>query len=405
MRDASAGLRPPLAGESMSLADDLKTEARRLGFDLVGIAPAAAPGGFAALGEWLDRGFAGEMQYLPNRREAYAHPDAVLESVRSVVMLGMNYRTADPAASVEGSGRVSCYAWGERDYHDLIRERLETLKTFLAIREPASSIRGVIDTAPLLERDFARLAGLGWFGKNTLLINKHLGSWFFLAALLSDVALDSDVAHTASHCGTCTRCLDACPTDAFVAPYELDARRCISYLTIELRGPIPVELRAGMGDWMFGCDVCQDVCPWNRKAPHSAEPAFAPRSDLRPVDARELLSLDAEAFRARFRHTPLARPKRAGLLRNAAIVLGNQRDRAAVPVLMERLEDIEPVIRGACAWALGQIGGACETLRRRLEIETERTVRQELEAALGTASEGRESPDASLRKLRNTNEH
>lgn len=389
----------------MSLADDLKTEARRLGFDLVGIAPAAAPGGFAALGEWLDRGFAGEMQYLPNRREAYAHPDAVLESVRSVVMLGMNYRTADPAASVEGSGRVSCYAWGERDYHDLIRERLETLKTFLAIREPASSIRGVIDTAPLLERDFARLAGLGWFGKNTLLINKHLGSWFFLAALLSDVALDSDVAHTASHCGTCTRCLDACPTDAFVAPYELDARRCISYLTIELRGPIPVELRAGMGDWMFGCDVCQDVCPWNRKAPHSAEPAFAPRSDLRPVDARELLSLDAEAFRARFRHTPLARPKRAGLLRNAAIVLGNQRDRAAVPVLMERLEDIEPVIRGACAWALGQIGGACETLRRRLEIETERTVRQELEAALGTASEGRESPDASLRKLRNTNEH
>jgi epoxyqueuosine reductase len=369
----------------MSLADDLKTEARRLGFDLVGIAPAAAPEGFAALGEWLDRGFAGEMRYLPNRREAYAHPDSVLEGVRSVVMLGMNYRTAEPAASVEGSGRVSRYAWGERDYHDLIRERLNALQAFLASQEPTASIRGVIDTAPLLERDFARLAGLGWFGKNTLLINKHMGSWFFLAALLTNVALDPDLMHTASHCGTCTRCLDACPTDAFVAPYELDARRCISYLTIELRGPIPVELRSGMGDWIFGCDVCQDVCPWNRKAPHSGEPAFSPRSDLRPLDARELLTLGAEAFRARFRHTPLARPKRAGLLRNAAIVLGNQRDRAAVPVLMERLDDIEPVIRGACAWALGQIGGACEALRRRLEVETESTVRQELEAALALA--------------------
>jgi epoxyqueuosine reductase len=370
----------------MSLADDLKTEARRLGFDLVGVAPAAAPGGFAALGEWLDRGFAGEMQYLPNRREAYAHPDSVLEGVRSVVMLGMNYRTAEPAASVEGSGRVSRYAWGERDYHDLIRERLEALKAFLAGREPTASIRGVIDTAPLLERDFARLAGLGWFGKNTLLINKQMGSWCFLAALLTDIALDPDSAHTASHCGTCTRCLDVCPTDAFVAPYELDARRCISYLTIELRGPIPVELRSGLGDWIFGCDVCQDVCPWNRKAPHSAEPAFAPRADLRPLDARDLLTLDADAFRARFRHTPLARPKRAGLLRNAAIVLGNQRDPAAVPVLVDRLDDREPVIRGACAWALGQIGGACEALRRRLEVESESSVRQELEAALALAT-------------------
>ncbi|HVW01633.1 MAG TPA: tRNA epoxyqueuosine(34) reductase QueG [Planctomycetaceae bacterium] len=373
----------------MSLADDLKTEARRLGFDLVGIAPAAAPGSYAAFGEWLDRGFAGEMQYLPNRREAYAHPDSVLEGVRSVVMLGMNYRTTEPAASVQGSGRVSRYAWGERDYHDLIRERLEQLKAFLASREPTASIRGVIDTAPLLERDFARLAGLGWFGKNTLLINKHMGSWFFLAALLTDISLDPDAAHTASHCGTCTRCLDACPTDAFVAPYELDARRCISYLTIELRGPIPMDLRAGIGEWIFGCDVCQDVCPWNRKAPQSVEPSFAPRSDLRPLDARELLSLDTDAFRARFRHTPLARPKRAGVLRNAAIVLGNQRDRSAVSVLVERLDDAEPVIRGACAWALGQIGGAREALQFRLGIETDGSVRHELEAALAVAEPAR----------------
>ncbi len=210
-----------------------------------------------------------------------------------------------------------------------------------------------MDTAPLLEREFAQLAGLGWIGKNTLLLNKQLGSWFFLAALLTDQELDYDEPHVADHCGTCRACLDACPTGAFVEPYVLDARRCISYLTIELRGPIPDNLRSGVGDWLFGCDICQDVCPWNHRAPASPEAAFAPLEDMNPVvELAALFALDDAAFRERFRHTPLWRAKRRGLLRNAAIVLGNRPHAAAIPALIRGLNDPEPLVRGASAWAL-----------------------------------------------------
>ena len=339
------------------LTTDLKAEAHRLGFELVGVAPAVSPGGVSALHAWLDRGFAGEMQYLERRRDAYAHPEHVLPSVRSVLMLGLNYRSQDPAPSEPGQGQVSRYAWGTTDYHSVLRGRLKRLGQYLKQHVPEAKSRGIVDTAPLLERDFARLAGLGWFGKNTLLINKRQGSWFFLAALLTDQELVYDVPHETSHCGTCTRCLDACPTDAFDGPYVLDARKCISYLTIELRGPIPEPLRAGLGDWLFGCDVCQDVCPWNRKAPRTVDPIFQPRSDLRPVDARQLLRLTADEFSARFAETPLARPGRAGILRNAAIVLGNSGDADAVPDLIAALKDHEPLVRGAAVWALQKLGG------------------------------------------------
>ena len=198
---------------------------------------------------------------------------------------------------------------------------------------PGCRGRGVVDTAPLLERDFARRAGLGWFGKNTMLINKRLGSYFFLGALLLDLELRPDPAHETIHCGTCTACLDACPTQAFRGPGLLDARRCISYLTIELRVPIPEELRSSMTEWVFGCDICQEVCPWNRKAPVSAEPSFQPRADLRSLDLIELLGLSEEEFRRRFRGTALTRTKRRGLLRNAALALGNQGNPAALPAL------------------------------------------------------------------------
>lgn len=212
-----------------------------------------------------------------------------------------------------------------------MRERLKSLADFLHEQRPGCRTRGCVDTAPLLERDFAKLAGLGWFGKNTMLLNKRLGSFFFLAALLTDIELSPDEPHHTSHCGTCTRCLDACPTDAFVEPYVLDARKCISYLTIELRDqPIPTELRSQMGEWIFGCDVCQDVCPWNRKAPASNEPAFVAREQLHPVDLEWLLSLDEAGFEAAFAGTPMHRTGRAALLRNAAIALGNSRDMKAL---------------------------------------------------------------------------
>jgi len=334
--------------EDLSLA--LKSEARRLGFELVGIAPAVTPAGIHEFLDWLERGYAGGMNYLQRREGAYHHPRHVLDGVRSVVMLGINYNTQKDNAHLESSrgdssreeprpagdgsategiqapvikARVARYAQGRADYHDVIREKLRDLAEFLRRESPGCKARGIVDTAPLLERDFARAAGLGWFGKNTMLINKRLGSWFFLAGLLTDVELEYDAPHASSHCGTCTRCLDACPTGAFVEPYVLDARRCISYLTIEHHGPIPEELRAGVGDWLFGCDICQEVCPWNRKAPVATEVAFQPQPELESLDAGELLTLSEDDFHRRFGHTPLARPGHAGLLRNAAVVADN----------------------------------------------------------------------------------
>jgi epoxyqueuosine reductase len=272
-------------------------------------------------------------------------------------MVGMNYHTnpSPPVATGGIAGRISNYAWGS-DYHEVLWQRLDQLLNWVQMEAPGCRGRTVVDTAPLLERDFARLAGLGWFGKNTMLINKKIGSYFFIGALLLDLELNVDKPFTADHCGTCTACLDACPTDAFVGPGKLDARRCISYLTIELRQPIPHELREGMGEWIYGCDICQDVCPWNRKAPISSEPAFQPRTGLADPDLIELLRLTPEEFRERFRSSAMTRPKRGGLLRNVAIALGNSGDARAVPALIDALKDLDPLVRDAAVWALQRIG-------------------------------------------------
>ncbi len=374
----------PTTTANPNLTQAIKEAACALGFPLVGVTPAVSPGGIERFREWLAAGYAGEMRFLAERAEAYAHPQAVLAGVRSLLLLAMPYRNEAPQPVASGQGRVSRYAWGTSDYHDIIHDRLKQLAARVQTLSPGATVRGVVDTAPLLEREFAQLAGLGWVGKNTLLLNKEWGSWFFLAALLTDIPLDYDEPFTADHCGTCRACLDACPTDAFVAPQVLDASRCISYLTIELRGPVPHDLRNGMGDWLFGCDVCQDVCPWNHKAPLSLEPAFVPLESSNPLDLAELLSLDDDAFRQRFRRTPLWRSKRRGLLRNAALVLGNQRDRHSLPALVRGLADSEPLIRGACAWAIGRIGGdrAHAALTERLMLESDEYVREEISLAL-----------------------
>jgi epoxyqueuosine reductase len=371
-----------------TLTTRLKQEARRLGFDLAGACPAVEPAGLNRFGEWLAAGYAGEMTYLAKRQAAYRHPGHVLDGARSLVMLAMHYRTREPEPARPGYGRVSRYAWGV-DYHELIRGRLNELVAWLAHERPGAMARGVVDTAPLLEREFAQLAGLGWIGKNTLLLNKWTGSWFFLAALLTDQELDYDDPHSADHCGTCRACLDACPTGALVAPGVLDARRCISYLTIELRTDMPAELRSGVGDWLYGCDICQEVCPWNGRAPQSSEPDFAPLPGQDAPELAPLFSLDDAEFRARFRRSPLWRAKRRGLLRNAAIVLGNQRHAAALPALIRGLDDSEPLVRAACAWAIGQMQGedadarrVQAALRSRLEREQDPLVRDELGHAL-----------------------
>lgn len=337
------------------------------------------PQGIHHFRQWIDAGYAGEMHYLANRRDAYEHPRHVLNGARSVVMLAMPYRTAEPRPADVGDGRVSRYAWGT-DYHDLIHDRLRQLAGFVTCLAPRAAVRGVVDTAPLLEREFAQLAGLGWIGKNTLLLNTRLGSWFFLAALLTDLELEYDAPHETDHCGTCRACLDACPTQAFVAPYLLDSRRCISYLTIELRGAVPDELRPGFNEWVFGCDVCQEVCPWNHRSPTADEPALQPAADANPLSLARLFELDDESFRHRFRHTPLWRPKRRGLLRNAALILGSQRPPEAIPALVRGLGDVEAIVRGACAWALAQFDDARarQAIGHRLAVETDDDVRHEL---------------------------
>ncbi len=342
---------------SEEFARAVKAEARRIGFDLVGIAPAVSPTTIDYFREWFSAGYAGEMHYVARREAAYEHPQKVLAPVRSLIVVAQNYFTPDSATNAQPPAKVARYARGTGDYHTVLKERLQQLADFLHEQRPGCRTRPAVDTAPLLERDYARLAGLGWFGKNTMLINRQVGSWMFLGALLTDLDLPPDQPHETAHCGTCTRCLDACPTDAFVAPHVLDARKCISYLTIELRDdPIPVELRPQMNEWIFGCDVCQDVCPWNRKAPATTVPEFAPREDLSLVDLAELLNLDEAEYQRRFAPTPLERPRRAGLIRNAAIAAGNSRDQRFVPQLTRLLADTEPLIREAAAWALKRIG-------------------------------------------------
>lgn len=361
----------------------IQQQATGLGFTAAGVAPALSPAGVANLDQWLEAGYAGTMSYLSDRREAYDHPSSVLDGVKSIVMLTLDYRTADAQPSQPGYGKVSRYAWGSEDYHDLIHGKLKRLAAAVAQQSPDTRSRGVVDTAPLMEREFAQLAGLGWVGKHTLLLDRDRGSWFFLAALLTDLELEYNTQPASEHCGTCTACLDVCPTDAFPQPYVLDASRCISYLTIEHRDAIPMDLRPGIGEWLFGCDLCQDVCPWNRRAPLSSEPSFAPSRGANPLEIAELFSLDEAGFRQRFRRTPLWRSKRRGILRNAAIVLGNHPSKAAMPALVRGLNDDEPLVRGAAAWALARYGeSGRQSLEARKKIETDSEVKQEIFWAL-----------------------
>lgn len=366
-------------------AERLKSIGRELGFAQIGIAPAVTPTGFHRLLQWISDGHCAGMQWVERRAEAYRHPDGVMPGTRSVIMAAMNYHDGGVAAAADGGGRVARYAWGSADYHVVLKSRLKQLADLVRAEVPVARTRVVIDTAPLLERDFGRLAGIGWFGKNTMLISRSIGSYTFLGAVLTDAELEYDKPVEQNYCGTCTRCLDACPTDAFPEPGVLDARRCISYLTIEhRRSAIPPDLRSGIGDWLFGCDICQDVCPWNRFAPDETLPEFEHLSSMNPVDCRELLTLSAEQFELRFKDSPLSRPGRAGLLRNAAIVLGNAQDPSAEPALVTALADPESMIRGAAAWALGRIGTstAVSAIQDRRAVENDESVRFEIDDAL-----------------------
>jgi epoxyqueuosine reductase len=314
--------------ERGELTRRIKAQACKLGFDLVGVTPLAASDYGDYYEGWLAQGYAGEMAYL-SRPDAIAKrrdPRRVLPEARSVVVVALNYYQGETKSLADGlRGRVARYAWGD-DYHDLMGVRLDELAAWIESQVGhAVAHRRYVDTGPLLERELAVRAGLGWFGKNTMLINPQLGSWLLLGELLLDLELNYDPSFTADHCGACTRCIQACPTACILPDRTLDASRCISYLTIEYRGAeFPADLRPLVGDWVFGCDVCQEVCPWNRFAHPTDEPAFQPRPALPRPGLSELLEMDDETFRRRFQGSPVKRAKLQGLQRNAAAALENQ---------------------------------------------------------------------------------
>ena len=347
--------------------------ARALGFDLCGVAPVAAEH-LAELGrlpEWLDCGYAGEMRYLNDPRRS--DPRRVLDGAKAMIVVAINYNTphqppSHASAAADGAalrGWISRYAWGD-DYHDILREKLNALIAGMRAQIPEPfEARAYVDTGPIIERVAAKYAGLGWLGKNTCLIHPQLGSWLFLGAILTTLALDPTLAPgeppPADFCGTCTRCLDACPTQAFPQPYVLDARRCISYLTIELRGEIPEEFRPHLGNAVIGCDICQDVCPWNRKAPVAALAPFEPRERLLAPELEWLASLTQEEFSAVFRKSAVKRAKWRGIVRNACVALGNSTaalDPAArhrISALLDRLASSDDALIASHArWALAK---------------------------------------------------
>ena len=347
-------------------ADAVREMARHCGFELAGVTPALPAGDRSRYRDWVDSGHAGEMRYLTDRRaEIRDDPRHLLASAQTAICVAKLYQTPQPY-SVDCDDRerawISRYAWGG-DYHAVMRHGLEQLDGMLRAQagEPYES-KICVDTAPLLERSYARLAGLGWIGKNTCLIHERSGSWYFLGELLVSIAVpgDAECAPPPDRCGTCRRCIDACPTAAIVPEpagdgFTLDSRRCISYFTIELRGAVPEEHRAPMGGNVFGCDICQDVCPWNRRAPDTGEPAFAAREFAPPLE--RLAALTEEEFRARFRDTPIERARYSGFLRNVAIAMGNGRlERFRAP-LRKLAESPDAVVAETAHWALARLAG------------------------------------------------
>ena len=338
--------------------------ARTLGFDSCRVATCSTPAHADEFDDWLDEGAHGEMEYMARATEKRRDPQKILDGAKSIIVLALNYfqgdsaperplTAAETAATTEerARGRIARYAWGD-DYHDVIAAKLAKIDIFL--RDFGGLQKCYVDTGPVLERDHAAQAGIGWHGKSTMLIDEKLGTWFLLAEILTTLELPADDP-ARDRCGTCERCINACPTGAITAPHKLDARRCISYLTIELKSTIPLELRSLIGDRIFGCDDCLDACPWNRFAKVSRESAFAARKSTTAYALRDYLRLDEVEFRDRFRTSPINRIKRRGFLRNVCVALGNIGTREDLPALERAALDSEPLIAEHAAWAINRI--------------------------------------------------
>lgn len=368
-----------------TLTERIKAHATALGFDLVGASPVERPAHAESFAEWLRRGYHGEMQYMARTADARVDPGHLLPWARSIVSVGLSYNTPwERKSAPEGiRGWISRYAWGE-DYHDVMQAKLLRLLDFVR-QEAGPEVKGrvFVDAGPVMDRAVGARAGIGWYGKNTNLLSPRIGSFFFLGELFLGLELDWDQPMP-DRCGQCRLCLDACPTNAFVGPYVLDARRCISYLSIELKGAMARELRPLMGTHLFGCDICQDVCPYNAKIRPTQEPAFSPREGLHAPELIPFLSLTEGQFKAKFAGSPILRARHRGFLRNVCVALGNLKRPEAVPVLMTALvKDPEPLVRGHAAWALGRIQtpDAKVGLREALFDETDPAVLEEIKSA------------------------
>jgi epoxyqueuosine reductase len=338
-----------------------KQTAFQAGFELAGIAPVRDFAELNHFPHWIEAGHAGEMKYLEARDDAGQLKRSSLRSTapwaRSVIVCAINYNTAHPYSTQFNDperGWISRYAWSREDYHEAVLRRLRTvedqLQEHVGDRTPALQTRSYVDTGPLVERVYAKYAGVGWIGKNTCILNQKLGSWLFLGVILTSLELEPDLP-APDRCGTCTRCIDACPTDALIAPYQLDSNKCIAYLTIEKRGAIPEEMREGMGRHLFGCDICQDVCPWNRKAPATNAEEFQAREGLVNPALDWLAEMSTEEFREKFRGSPMRRTKRTGLRRNAAIAMGNSGNPKFLPLLKKLATDEDSVVAESATWA------------------------------------------------------
>ncbi|MDP6529536.1 MAG: tRNA epoxyqueuosine(34) reductase QueG [Gemmatimonadota bacterium] len=363
--------------------DAVAREAEALGFARAGFAPAEPCRDRDRLEAWLADGFHAEMQWIARRVDRRTDPTVLLPGAKTVISLLTRYLPPPGAGAASPVGRVSRYARG-RDYHNVIARRMKKLARAVKAADPESVTRALVDSGPVLEKEWAERAGLGWIGKHTNLVTESEGSWFFVSELVTTADLAPSGPGHDNRCERCIACIRACPTGAIVAPYRVDARRCISYLTIELRGAIPRELRPLVGDWIFGCDLCQEVCPWNRFAVETSDPAFAAGDRRFPEDIAGLLSLTEEEFRRRFSGSPIRRAGRDGLLRNACVALGNLGDASTLPALERALRDRAALVRAHAAWAIGRIGGTgCRILAEASESEEDAEVRREITFAIG----------------------
>ncbi len=372
-----------------TLSKKLKLEAINQGFSLVGITTPEPPTSYPIYQSWVDAGLHGEMAYLAREsaKERRGDPLLILPECQSILVLGIHYSPPQSFQSKENnsSGQIAAYA-SNLDYHDFLKPRLQAIIKFLET-ETGGEIpnRWYTDTGPILERELAQRAGLGWIGKNSMLIHPKAGSYFILAEIFLGIELNPDSIVITDHGGSCTRCIEACPTDCILPNRTLDANRCLSYLTIEKKGAIPKELRTATKNWVFGCDICQQVCPWNRFAPIQRDMAFSHRAETTDINLIEELKLDAVAFNKKFKGSPIKRSKRRGYLRNVTVAIGNNRNPEAIPFLSELLEtEKEPLVRQHAVWALGQIGSvkAKVVLQKAIDIEEDEDVLGEIREIL-----------------------